>query len=113
MAKVKFQILTVDEQEGLPGTDVVSRPRVLDLGTLNLEDKIIIPVVKALKGQAGTDEKIQAWKKEHGIDGWMLCHEEAGSSKRSFGAISADEAPETKVTRKRDKKEKEEPGDDE
>ena len=109
MAKVKFQILTVDEQEGLPGTDTVSRPRILDLGVMHLEDKVIIPVVKALKAQAGSDEKVQAWKKEHGIDGWMLCHEENGSSKRSFGASNADEQPDSeKVTRKRTKREKDE-----
>ncbi|MDE2101901.1 MAG: hypothetical protein KGL39_31940 [Patescibacteria group bacterium] len=113
MAKVKFQIVTVDEQEGLPGTDVVSRPRVLDLGMLHLEDKVIIPVVKALKSQAGSDEQIQAWKKEHGIDGWMLCHQEAGSSKRSWGAIQAPKAHEAKVTKKRTKRMKEEEGNEE
>ena len=68
----------------------------LDLGALQLEDKAILAVLEGIKKQTGFSEKCQAWKKEHGRDGWILVAEKAGVAKMSFGDISADDQPDTK-----------------
>jgi len=98
MAKVKFVIVGGGAQPGLKlGKD--ERPPdfyQLDLGALQLEDKAIISVLEGIKKQTGFSEKCQAWKKEHGRDGWILVAEKGGVAKMSFGALNADDAPETK-----------------
>lgn len=98
MAKVKFVIVGGGEQPGLKlGKD--ERPPdhyQHDLGALQLEDKSIMGVVAGIQKQTGTGEKIQAWSKEHGRDGWILRVEKGGFSRQSYGAVSADDQPDTK-----------------
>jgi|SRR6185369_6469130 len=98
MAKVKFVIVGGGMQPGLKlGRD--ERPPDFyqhDLGALQLEDKAILGVLEGIKKQTGFSEKCQAWKKEHGRDGWILCAEKSGIAKMTFGDISADDQPDTK-----------------
>ncbi|MDE2099500.1 MAG: hypothetical protein KGL39_19770 [Patescibacteria group bacterium] len=98
MAKVKFVIVGGGAQLGLKLGKNERPPDFyqLDLGALQLEDKAIIGVLEGVKKQTGFSEKCQAWKKEHGRDGWILVSEKAGIAKMSFGDVSAEDQPETK-----------------
>jgi hypothetical protein len=95
MAKVKFVIVGGGKQPGLKlGQD--ERPPDYyqhDLGGLQLEDKSILGVVAGIQKQTGTAEKVQAWKKEHGRDGWILAVEKGGLSRQTYGATNADAQP--------------------
>lgn len=98
MAKVRFQIVSGESKQEKMKLGKNTPPperRVFELGSLHLEDKCIIGVVQGIRKQAGTDEMVQAWKKEHGVDGWMLAVEQPGSGKTSWGAVNADEAADT------------------
>src|SRR3990167_7505611 len=97
MAKVSFVIVGGGKQPGLKlGKD--ERPPDFykhELGSLQLEDKAILGVLKGMQIQTGFSETVQAWKKEHGRDGWILCAEKGGTSKMTFGGVNADDAPDT------------------
>ena len=98
MAKVRFAIVGGGQQPGLKLGKDEKAPDFYqhDLGTLQLEDKSILGVLSGIKKQTGFNEKAQAWKKEHGRDGWILCAEMGGIAKMSFGSTSADHQPDTK-----------------
>ena len=97
MAKVRFCIVGGGKQPGLKLGKDEKPPDFYqhDLGTLQLEDKAILGVLGGIKKQTGFSEKCQAWKKEHGRDGWILCAEAEGIAKMTFGEINADLAPDT------------------
>lgn len=97
MAKVRFCIVGGGKQPGLKLGKDEKPPDFYqhDLGTLQLEDKAILGVLGGIQKQTGFSEKAQAWKKEHGRDGWVLCAEKEGIAKMTFGEINADHAADT------------------
>ena len=97
MAKVKFKIVGGGNQTVLKLGKNEKPPDFYEheLGALQMEDKAVLRVLEGLRIQTGHGEKVQAWKKEHGRDGWILCAEKGGTAKMSFGDVNADEAPET------------------
>lgn len=62
MPKVRFTAKKVSDQEPLPNSGVDKNELEVKVGTLDIEDVTIVPVLEALRKEALTDMTVEAWK---------------------------------------------------
>lgn len=64
MAKIRFVAKAIDDQEPLPGSGVEKGEKEILVGTLDIEDKSVIPILEVLKNEAAKGTRVEAWKKD-------------------------------------------------
>lgn len=89
MGKVKFVARTQDDQEPIPGSGVDRQELAHRIGTLDIEERTIIPVLDALKGEAPKGTSVEAWKITENQTENLVAKRE-GNSKKSIGETRVD-----------------------
>ncbi len=64
MPRFKFVARAVDEQDPLPGSGVDKGQKEIVVGTLDIEDKTVIPLLAVLKTECPKGTSIEAWLKD-------------------------------------------------